>query len=73
MPLIALFLLLFVVVVILGSMYALLIAKTLKGVGDNPYLYVPLLVLEIVLALIVVYLAVVYTNRIRKYILKGWR
>jgi len=72
-PLIVLLLLLFVVAVILGSMYLLLLAKTVKGIGDNPYLFAPLLVLEVALALVVAYLAVVYTNRVRKYILKSWR
>jgi len=51
----------------------LVVVETLKGVAEDPYLYVPLLMAELVSAGFLIYLTVVYTNKVRKYILKIWR
>ncbi len=65
------FLLAFLVLFIMaGSIYTLAIAKTIRNIVENPYIFVPLLVMEISLMLIVTYTVVVYTNKIRKHILR---
>ena len=72
-PLAVFLILLFVVLTVALSFFLLLLFKTIGSIPDNPYLYVPLLILELALALLLLYGGVVYTNRIRKRILKNWR
>ncbi len=65
-PLVVLTLLLFVFLTIGVSLYFLVIAKTLLRVPENPYLYVPLLLLELSIIVLGSYYAMVYINRIFK-------
>ena len=65
-PLLAFFLALFVFILIFGSLYLLLIAKTLGGLRENPYLFVPALLIEILFLGSALYLTVRYINKLRE-------
>ncbi|WP_457600842.1 hypothetical protein [Hydrogenivirga sp.] len=66
-PLFVLALLLLVFALIGVSLYGLLLAKTLSGVRENPYIFLPLLVLEVAVVVSVLYAVMVYINKILKY------
>ncbi len=70
-PLLVFSLAVFVFVLIGVSLYALVIVKTLKGIEENPYLYVPLLLVEIFITVSGAYALMVYINKIWKH--KKWR
>jgi len=72
-PLAVFLILLFVILTVAVSLFLLLLFKTIGSIPDNPCLYIPLLILELSLALTLLYAGVVYTNRIRKHILRNWR
>jgi len=65
-PLLAFLLAFLVFFIILWSLYLLLIAKTLEGLRNNPYLFLPLLLVEILVLGSVLYLAVMYINKLRE-------
>ncbi len=69
-PVLAFSLAFFVFFLIGWSLYALIIAKTLKKLLENPYLYGPLLILEVMVVVLLLYFSVVYVNRIRRKYLK---
>jgi len=68
-PLLVFFLLFFVLGIIGVSLYLHLLTSTIKKVPENPYLFLPALLIEIFLILGLAYLSVVYINKI----LKKWR
>ena len=55
----------FVFAVIGLSLYAYLIVKTVAGIGDSPYLFAPLLFVEIAALVVLVVLFMVYINKAR--------
>ncbi len=65
-PFLAFSLALLVFALIGGSLYILAVVKTLKNLSENPYLYGPLLAVEVLVLLSVLYLLVVYINKIRR-------
>ena len=72
-PLLVFMLLLFLFLLIWGSLYGLLIAKTIARIGENPYIFVPLFVLEVLALLGVIYVLMVYISKIWKYKKTGGR
>lgn len=65
-PLLAFLLAFFVFLLIGWSLYTLAVVETLKKLPESPYLYGPLLLAEILIAVAVLYLLLVYINKIRK-------
>jgi hypothetical protein len=62
------FSLLFLVLFLIGlSLYLLLLVKTASRIPENPYLYTFLFLLEIIAGGGMVYLLVMYINKIWKY------
>lgn len=55
----------FVFAVIGLSLYAYLIVKTVSGIGDNPYLFIPLLLVEMVILATLGIFIMVYINKVR--------
>jgi len=65
-PIAAFLLAFFVLLVIAWSLYLLAVVKTIRNIPDNPYVYGPLLIVEILATALLIYLLVVYINKVRK-------
>ena len=65
-PLLALSLALLVFVLIGWSLYMLVVVKTLRNIPEDPYLYGPLFLVELLLIGLLFRYSLVYINRIRR-------
>jgi len=72
-PLFVFVTLIFLFILIAGSLYGLLVAKTVAKAWESPYIFVPLLLMEILALLGVSYMVMVYISKIWKYKNTGGR
>lgn len=66
LPVLAFSLALLVFVLIGWSLYMLMLVKTARNIPENPYLYTPLLFVELFLTVLLLYCSIVYINKLRK-------